>query len=49
MHVDEASEITEEDVEGAMAGKEMHGAFCAHLAADALYFAILNYALSANS
>lgn len=49
MHVDEASELTHEQIEDALSAKNVHGAYCAHLAADALYFAILNYALSGNS
>jgi NifU-like protein involved in Fe-S cluster formation len=49
MHIDEASEITQDDVEDALAAKNLGGSYCAHLAANALYFAIINYVLSPNS
>jgi len=49
MHIDEASDITQDDIEDTLAAKNMGGSYCAHLAANALYFAIINHVLSPNN
>jgi len=46
MHIDEASDITQDDIEDSLAAKNLGGSYCAHLAANALYFAIINHVIS---
>lgn len=46
MHIDEAAEITHEHLEEQLRAAGLPETFCASLAADALHFAILKYALS---